>query len=60
MNTYTKFCYTVDRMANDCYDLYTSDDDGYTWDYYGSYETAEAAHAEGLFVVTNAEKDYTL
>jgi len=33
------FAYTIDKIAEDLYDLYVSEDDGYTWEYYYSYET---------------------
>jgi hypothetical protein len=32
MNTYT-----IDEISEDCYDLYVSDDDGYTWEYFATY-----------------------
>jgi hypothetical protein len=40
------FAYTIDMIAEDCYDLYVSDDDGYTWEYYSSYECENAARED--------------
>lgn len=31
------FCYDVDRIAEDCFDGYISDDGGYTWEYFSTY-----------------------
>lgn len=39
--------YTIDKIANDCYDLYVSDDDGYTWEYFASYVTYDQAEEDG-------------
>ena len=36
-----EFCYQIDRIAEDCWDVYVSDDAGYTWEYYGTYEREE-------------------
>ncbi len=40
------FTYTIDKIAEDCYDLYVSDDDGYTWEYYSSYESENMARED--------------
>ena len=40
------FAYTIDMIAEDLYDLYVSDDDGYTWEYYSSYECESAARED--------------
>lgn len=50
MNTYT-----IEQIAEDCYDVYVSDDDGYTWEYYATYETYEWAveDAEAAMVRAN-------
>jgi len=40
-------CYTIDEISEDCYDLYVSDDDGYTWEYYATYEDYATAVNEG-------------
>ncbi len=40
------FAYTIDMIAEDCYDLYVSDDDGYTWEYYASYECEWSARED--------------
>ena len=37
------FTFIIDTIAEDLYDLYVSDDDGYTWEYYSSYESEAAA-----------------
>lgn len=42
------FTYTIDKIAEDLYDLYVSDDDGYTWEYYHSYESHEYAEQDAL------------
>jgi hypothetical protein len=42
------FTYTIDKIAEDLYDLYVSDDDGYTWEYYYSYETHVQAEDDAL------------
>jgi hypothetical protein len=42
MNTYT-----IDVIDDDCFDLYVSDDDGYTWEYYATYEDYATAVNEG-------------
>jgi hypothetical protein len=48
-------CYTVDRIADDCHDLYVSEDDGYTWEYYGTYEHDVDARLDGEKAVKNAD-----
>jgi hypothetical protein len=56
-------CYTVDRIADDCHDLYVSEDDGYTWEYFGTYEREVDAVLDGVKAVENADSrsgDYTL
>ena len=37
------FVYDIMTIAEDCFDLYVSDDAGYTWEYYGSYEREDWA-----------------
>lgn len=39
--------YTIDMIAEDLYDLYVSDDDGYTWEYFDSYVTYDQAEDDG-------------
>lgn len=55
-------CYTIDKIADDCYDLYVSEDDGYTWEYYASYVYEADARKDGEWACSEAaEKDsYTL
>jgi hypothetical protein len=47
--------YVVDRIADDAYDLYVSADDGYTWEYYATYEREDWAVNEGMAAVENAD-----
>ena len=49
------FTFHVDEIAEDCYDLYLSDDDGYTWEFYGSFEHRDVAHETGKALVWKAE-----
>jgi hypothetical protein len=49
------FTYDINDISNDCYDLYVSDDGGYTWEYYSSYGT----RAEAVFA-GNAAVEYAL
>lgn len=48
------FVYNVDTIAEDCYDLYVSDDAGYTWEFYGSYERKDWAIEDGEALIWNA------
>lgn len=38
--------YTIDKISEDCYDVYVSEDSGYTWEYYATYEDLRWAEAE--------------
>ncbi len=40
-------CYTIDKIDDDCYDLFVSEDDGYTWDFYNWYSSWDLADATG-------------
>lgn len=42
------FTYTIDKIDDEIYDLYVSDDEGYTWEFYACYETREAAESQAL------------
>ena len=55
-----EFCYQIDRIAEDCWDVYVSDDAGYTWEYYGSYERYDWAldDAEAAVLTAIGRKDY--
>ncbi len=33
------FTYTIDKIDDDCWDLFVSEDEGYTWEYYYTYDT---------------------
>jgi len=46
--------YTIDKIAEDCYDVYVSEDDGYTWEYYATYtsESEAVEEAEAVIVYT--------
>lgn len=48
-------CYAVDRIADDWHDLYVSEDDGYTWEYFGTYECEVDAVLDGVKAVENAD-----
>ena len=54
------FTYEVDRIADDCWDVYVSDDAGYTWEYYGTYERYDWAldDAEAAVAAARNRKDY--
>jgi uncharacterized protein YbcC (UPF0753/DUF2309 family) len=54
--------YMIEKIDNDCYDLYVSDDDGYTWEYYYTYASYEQAQddAELALARANREDFYTL
>ena len=49
------FVYHVDEIAEDCYDLYVSDDGGYTWEFYGTCENRHEAHETGEAAVWKAQ-----
>lgn len=53
-------CYTIDKIADDCYDLYVSEDDGYTWEYYASYVSEREAREDGEAACAETEDSYTL
>lgn len=40
------FRFVVDRMADDCWDVFVSEDDGYTWEYYESYASEAEARED--------------
>ena len=48
-------CYAVDSIAEDCHDLFVSEDDGLTWEYYGTYKYAVDAVYAGEKIVENAD-----
>jgi hypothetical protein len=55
------YTYYVDMIAEDCYDVYVSEDEGYTWEYYNSYDNRELADEEGQAACWLAAEDpYTL
>ncbi len=39
--------YVVDRVDEACFDLYVSEDDGYTWEFYNWYSSQSLAEATG-------------
>jgi hypothetical protein len=43
--------YMVSQIDVDCFDVFVSDDGGYTWEYYNSYESNELAEEEGKTAV---------
>lgn len=49
------FVYNIDTIAEDCYDLYVSDDAGYTWEFYGSYERKDWAVEDGEAAIWKAQ-----
>lgn len=49
------FVYNIDEIAEDCYDLYLSDDAGYTWEYYGAFENRHVAEETGEALIWKAE-----
>lgn len=58
-----KFDYQVEMITlgedDVCYDVYVTDDDGWTWEYYTWTDTLDEAHVEGKAAVKRAEA-YTL
>jgi hypothetical protein len=54
--------YTIDKIDNDCYDVYVSEDDGYTWEYFDTYTSYDEARddAELALARANREDFYTL
>jgi len=50
----SEYTYTIDEIGVDGFDLYVSDDDGYTWEYYDSYGTYQDAVFAGNEAVANA------
>ena len=51
------FTYHIDEIAEDCYDLYVSDDAGYTWEFYGSFERKDWAVETGEAAIWKAETE---
>lgn len=51
----SEFCYEIVEIDAGCYDLYVSDDDGYTWEYYGMYTSREWAVEDGEAAILYAE-----
>ena len=49
------FVYDIATIAEDCYDLYVSDDAGYTWEFYGTYERKDWAIEDGEAAIRYAE-----
>lgn len=45
------FMFTVDPIDDDCFDLYLSDDDGYTWEFYNWYDSFVLAYTTGQDIV---------
>lgn len=54
------FVYNIDEIAEDCYDLYVSDDGGYTWEFYGTYECKDWAVEDGETVIWKAQTVATI
>lgn len=54
------FCYDIVTIAEDCFDVYVSDDEGYTWEFYGTYERYDWAldDAEAAILAATNRKDY--
>ena len=50
-------CYTIDEIDAGWYDLYVSDDDGYTWEYYGMYNNREWAVEDGEAAILYYDAD---
>jgi hypothetical protein len=43
--------YLIDTLSDEhgtVYDVFVSEDDGYTWEYYNSYDDVNLAHAEAV------------
>lgn len=38
--------YTIEKIADFFYDVYVSDDDGYTWEFYATYDDEKVARDE--------------
>lgn len=62
MNDMNLDTYTIEQIAEDCFDLYVSEDGGYTWDFFDSYVTYDQARddAELALARANREDFYTL
>lgn len=60
VNMNNEYVYVIDCIADDCFDVYVSDDGGYTWEYYGSYERYDWAQddAEAAVLTAIGRKDY--
>ncbi len=53
------FCtYSIEKIDDDCYDLYVSDDDGYTWEFYNWYDSYDLADATGRIVAEEMEAGF--
>lgn len=48
--------YTVEKIDVDVFDVFVSDDGGYTWEYYASYDNEAVAREEGEAAVMVANK----
>jgi hypothetical protein len=57
---FDEYCYDIVTIAEDCFDVYVSDDEGYTWEYYGSYERHDWAldDAEAAVAAARNRKSY--
>lgn len=49
--------YMIDQIDVDCFDLYVSDDGGYTWEYYATYDDEKMAKEDGKCLVLLAGGD---
>lgn len=49
--------YMIDQVDIDCFDLYVSDDGGYTWEHYATYDEYNAAKEDGKSLVLLAGGD---
>jgi hypothetical protein len=56
------FAYTIEKIADDCWDLYVSDDDGFTWQYFASYVYELDARTDGEWACSEAKnkESYTI
>jgi Neuraminidase (sialidase) len=53
----SEYTYTIDTIGTNGYDVYVSDDGGYTWEYYESYPTLIQADREGANACERAMKN---
>ena len=49
--------YIVDRVDDDCWDLYVSEDYGYTWEFYNWYSSEELADVTGMDLMESVVHD---